>query len=250
MSQTFLRGWRRPVIRPFLWELRDQETTNRLSWGLTGSGLLRQIAQARAFLASKNLNRGDRVAVLAHNNIEWVAMDLAIMAEGLIVVPLYARQAPAELVAMMKDCSPALICCGDATLARWDCAKLAGGPAAGVVRGCVRRCGFEGGLWNPRLFDTERAAGGAPNGFRSGHNHLHVGHFWRSQRRRFDGGNVGHMLGCTSGRLDALMEGKPGQDRVFHYLPFCFAGSWIMLLTCLLRGSLLTMNSDLGKACK
>ena len=40
----------------------------------------------------------------------------AIMAEGLIVVPLYARQAPAELVAMMKDCSPALICCGDAAL--------------------------------------------------------------------------------------------------------------------------------------
>ena len=32
------------------------------------------------------------------------------------MVPLYARQAPAELVAMMKDCSPALICCGDAAL--------------------------------------------------------------------------------------------------------------------------------------
>ena len=51
-------------------------------------------------------------------------------------------------------------------------------------------------------------------------------------------GNVGHMLGCTSGRLDLLMEAaSTGQDRVFHYLPFCFAGSWIMLLTCLLRGS-------------
>ena len=60
-------------------------------------------------------------------------------------------------------------------------------------------------------------------------------------------GNVGHMLGCTSGRLDLLMENKPGQDRVFHYLPFCFAGSWIMLLTCLLRRNLLTLNMDLGK---
>jgi long-chain acyl-CoA synthetase len=27
----------------------------------------------------------------------------------------------------------------------------------------------------------------------------------------------------------------------------CFAGSWIMLLTCLLRGSLLTLNTDLTK---
>ena len=60
-------------------------------------------------------------------------------------------------------------------------------------------------------------------------------------------GNVGHMLGCTSGRLDALMQNKAGQDRVFHYLPFCFAGSWIMLLTCLLRDSLLSLNTDLSK---
>jgi long-chain acyl-CoA synthetase len=43
------------------------------------------------------------------------------------------------------------------------------------------------------------------------------------------------------------MGNRPGQDRVFHYLPFCFAGSWIMLLTCLLRGSLLTLNTDLSK---
>ena len=50
-------------------------------------------------------------------------------------------------------------------------------------------------------------------------------------------GNVSHMLECTSGRLTQLMKKRPGQDGVFHYLPFCFAGSWIMLLTCLLRGS-------------
>jgi long-chain acyl-CoA synthetase len=34
---------------------------------------------------------------------------------------------------------------------------------------------------------------------------------------------------------------------VFHYLPLCFAGSWIMMLTCLLRGSELTLNTDLTK---
>jgi len=55
------------------------------------------------------------------------------------------------------------------------------------------------------------------------------------------------MLDCTSGRLDLLMESRTGQDRVYHYLPFCFAGSWIMLLTCLLRGSRLTLNTDLTK---
>ncbi len=65
-------------------------------------------------------------------------------------------------------------------------------------------------------------------------------------------GNIGYMLGCTSGRLDQLMrsrlgETQAGQEAVFHYLPLCFAGSWIMMLTCLLRASKLTLNTDLGK---
>src|SRR5204862_6296300 len=81
---------------------------------VTGRDLLNRIAQARAFLTAKNLKKGERCALLAPNGISWVAMDLAIMAEGLIVVPLYSRQAASELIAMMKDCSPSLICCGDA----------------------------------------------------------------------------------------------------------------------------------------
>ena len=94
-----------------LQEIRDGQIT-----GVTGGELLELIRKARTFLASKGLKKGDRCALLAANSIRWVAMDLAAMAEGLIVVPLYSRQAPAELVAMMKDCSPSLICCGDATL--------------------------------------------------------------------------------------------------------------------------------------
>ncbi len=43
-------------------------------------------------------------------------LDLAIMAEGGIVVPLYARQAPAELASMMKDCAPKLLVCADEEL--------------------------------------------------------------------------------------------------------------------------------------
>ena len=78
--------------------------------------LLRMVRQVRQFLVAKRLKRGDRCVLLAANCAQWVATDLAIMAEGLIAVPMYARQAPAELVAMMKDCSPALIICGDSAL--------------------------------------------------------------------------------------------------------------------------------------
>jgi long-chain acyl-CoA synthetase len=213
-----------------LQEIRDGEIK-----GATGGELLELIRQARGFLASKGLKKGDRCALLANNSIEWVAMDLAIMAEGLIVVPLYARQAPAELAAMMKDCAPSLICCGDAT-----------------VRDAIAQHWPEA----PPQFLSDEIFTGPRN---VALDRLQVaesdpvtiiytsGTSGEAKGVVLTAGNVGHMLGCTSGRLDVLMKGGTGQDCVFHYLPFCFAGSWIMLLTCLLRRSLLTLNTDLNK---
>ncbi len=212
-----------------LQELRDGQTV-----AVTGGELLEMIGQSRAFLSQKGLKKGDRCALLAHNSIRWIAMDLAIMAEGLIVVPLYARQAPVELVSMMKDCSPELICCGDADLHEG-----------------IRR---EWGSAPPQvlfddIFDTRANVAGRPQLaevdpvtiiYTSGTSGEAKGVI-------LNAGNIAHMLGCTSGRLDVLMDNSPAQDQVFHYLPFCFAGSWIMLLTCLLRRSLLTLNTDLNK---
>jgi long-subunit acyl-CoA synthetase (AMP-forming) len=80
--------------------------------GVTGNELLELVRKASTFIASRGLKKGDRCGLLAANSIRWVAIDLALMAEGLIVVPLYSRQAPAELVAMMKDSTPSLVCCG------------------------------------------------------------------------------------------------------------------------------------------
>src|SRR5438128_3750919 len=110
---------------------------------VTGSDLLRMIAQARTFLASKNLKKGDRCALLAPNSIAWVAMDLAIMAEGLIVVPLYSRQAPQELVALMKDCSPSLIVCGDTSLRDGTAQNWSEAPPQALLEDIFGRCGTE-----------------------------------------------------------------------------------------------------------
>src|SRR5579864_3183502 len=82
-----------------LTELRDSGPVT-----VSGRGLLGMVAQARVFLSTRNFKAGDRCALLAPNSVRWIALDLAIMAEGLIAVPLYPRQAPSELVAMMKDC--------------------------------------------------------------------------------------------------------------------------------------------------
>ncbi len=84
---------------------------------VNGLGLSDQVEAARKFLRSTGLKKGDRCALLAGNSIRWVAADLALMAEGIIVVPLYARQAPAELVFMMKDAGVSLILSDTNTLA-------------------------------------------------------------------------------------------------------------------------------------
>jgi long-chain acyl-CoA synthetase len=211
-----------------------QEPRNRGPAIATGGQLLQSVSKARAFLTTKGLKKGDRCALLAHNCIDWVATDLAIMAEGLIVVPLYARQAPAELVAMMKDCSPALICCGEATLR--DAVKQNWADAPPQVL-------FE------ELFSAAESAPAARPQQLTDSDPLTViytsGTSGEAKGVLLNVGNISHMLGCTSERLDLLMESKFGQDRVFHYLPFCFAGSWIMLLTCLRRRSLMTLNTDL-----
>ena len=225
--------------KPILQELRDGQTTS-----VTARELLAMIGKARAFLSTKGLRKGDRVALLAHNGIRWVAVDLALMAEGLIVVPLYPRQAPAELAAMMKDCSASILCCGDADL-----------------RDAIHRAWPEDpkSYLFDQIFATHATAAGKVQMAES--DPLTIiytsGTSGEAKGVILTAGNIGHMLGCTSARLDQLMEwgsakiGKhkprPIQDRVFHYLPFCFAGSWIMLLTCLLRGSLLTLNTDLAK---
>src|SRR5260370_30031344 len=84
---------------------------------VAGGELLERIQRARVFLRSSGLNAGDRCALLAPNSISWAAFHLALMAERLIVVPLYSRQSPAELAGMMKDCQPRLLFVSDAVLA-------------------------------------------------------------------------------------------------------------------------------------
>jgi long-chain acyl-CoA synthetase len=216
-----------------LQELRDGQAVS-----LTGPQLLSNVQVARAYLRRLRLKKGDRCALLAHNSMQWVAMDLAIMAEGLTAVPLYARQAPAELVAMMKDCWPSVIACGEQSLAdsiveAWPeapphfCFENVFTPTRGPVENPVLAVKDDDGVAVIYTSGTSGEAKGV----------------------MLNAANVGYMLGCTSGRLDQLMRKKtgPGNDHVFHYLPLCFAGSWIMMLTCLLRRSKLTLNTDLAK---
>lgn len=213
-----------------LQEIRDSQTS-----GVTGPELLDLVAKARTFLASKGLKKGDRCGILAANSIRWIAMDLAAMAEGLIVVPLYFRQAPAELVGIMKDSTPSLVCCGDAGLRTSIQQAWAEAPPHFLFDEIFS--GVEGiSLDRPQVRNEDPVTIIYTSGT-SG----------EAKGVVLTAANVGFMLQCTSARLDELMGGRSGQDCVFHYLPFSFCASWIAVLTFMLRGSLVTLNTDLTK---
>jgi long-chain acyl-CoA synthetase len=212
-----------------LQELRDAPTH------ATGRNLLALIAQARNYLRSKKLNRGDRCALLGANTIQWVATDLAIVSEGLIVVPLYARQTPAELVAMMKDCSPSLVCCEDAALRDSIREAWPDVPPQSLFQE-IFATQPSASLDKPLLGESDPVAIIYTSGT-SG----------EAKGVVLTAGNVGHILGRTSGRLDLVMRNRAGQERVYQYAPLCFAAAWITLLTSLLRRSLLMLNTDLSK---
>jgi long-chain acyl-CoA synthetase len=212
-----------------------QEIRNGQITRVTGGELLELIRKARTFLATKGLKVGDRCGLLAVNSIRWMALDLAAMAEGLIVVPLYFRQAPAELVAMMKDSTPSLICYGDSTLRDGIPQNWPGAPPHFLFDEIF--AGVEGiALDRPQVLDADTVTIIYTSGT-SG----------EAKGVVLTAANVRFMLGCTSARLDQLMGGRSGQDRIFHYLPFSFCASWIAALTFLLRGSVVTLNTDLTK---
>src|SRR5580658_1514020 len=215
-------------------EIREGHVT-----GVTGSELLELVRGARTFVASKRLKKGERCGLLAANSIRWVAMDLALMAEGLIVVPLYSRQAPGELVAMMKDCTPAMVFCGDAGLRDGIAQAWTAAPVQFLFDEVF--AGVDGvELEQPRVGTNDPVTIIYTSGT-SG----------EAKGVVLTAANVGFMLERTAERLEQLMAGSSsgsgGQDRIFHYLPFTFAASWIALLTFLKRRSLVTINMDLTK---
>jgi long-chain acyl-CoA synthetase len=221
----------RPVVR----EIRDGAFVSA-----TASELLLLIRRARSFLRQSGLKKGERCGLLAPNSIRWAALDLALMAEGVIVVPLYWRQSPRELVNMLKDCGAVMVCCGDQSLLdgianNWPekCPSLklldeifATDPAEEIADKPVKI----GDLETITIIYTSGTSG-EPKGV------------------MLMAANVTYMLGCIKTRLDQLMEGatESRPDQVFHYLPLAFAGSWLMLLSCLSRNSLLSLSTDLNK---
>jgi long-chain acyl-CoA synthetase len=81
--------------------------------------ILRTVHKVSLGLLTLNLTRGDRIALLSENRIEWAIADLAILSAGCINVPIYATLPQHQVEYILRDCEArAILVSGDEQLAK------------------------------------------------------------------------------------------------------------------------------------
>lgn len=191
------------------------------------------IAQAKKNLTSIGIKKGDRVVLLGSNSAQWVACDLAMICLGAIVVPLYHRQDPKELAFMAQDCQPSLFIYADEVLKNevlkhWNMTC----KSAKLDTLFTHTENFK--LVSEKLDDQNIVTMIYTSGT-SGH----------PKGVMLNMGNINFMLQRTTDQLYAAKKNQTNNDRVFHFLPLCFAGSRMMLWTQLFRGNPVHLSMDL-----
>ncbi|HEY6465543.1 MAG TPA: AMP-binding protein [Candidatus Acidoferrales bacterium] len=211
---------------PVVGEVRDGQVVS-----VTGGELLGMVEKARAFILACGLKAGERCALYGPNSVRWIAIDLALMAQGVVVVPLDPRQVASEIAAVISDANPSMIVCSDEGFA----ANLPSAPETILFEKIFAGPDAEPSPPLPRKDDDLVTIV-----YTSGTSGEQKGVI-------ITVGNITFMVGCANARLDILMGMRSGPDRVFQYAPFCFGAARIVLLTSLARNSMLTLSTDLTK---
>jgi long-chain acyl-CoA synthetase len=67
---------------------------------------LQRVRALRQGLHSLGVRKGDRVALLSENRLEWALSDLAILATGAVTVPVYPTLLSDSIEYILRDCEP------------------------------------------------------------------------------------------------------------------------------------------------
>lgn len=86
--------------------------------GITWRELATRVRRWQDALAAEGLQRGERVAVMAPNGVDWVALDQAALGLGLVVVPLYLQDRPDNVAYVLRDSGAQVLVVDSAE--RWD----------------------------------------------------------------------------------------------------------------------------------
>jgi acyl-CoA synthetase (AMP-forming)/AMP-acid ligase II len=68
-----------------------------------------EVLRTCGMLREKNVSKGDRIAVLLPNGIEFLTLFFAVASVGAIIVPLNTRLHPTEHVQLLQHCKPVLM---------------------------------------------------------------------------------------------------------------------------------------------
>jgi fatty-acyl-CoA synthase len=79
----------------------------------TGERLTYAQLNARAAAAAAGMTAGERIGLLGHNSIDYVAHFFGAMKAGAIAVPLSTRASEHELRAIAEDCGMSAVWCGE-----------------------------------------------------------------------------------------------------------------------------------------
>ncbi|MGH7271921.1 MAG: AMP-binding protein, partial [Polyangiaceae bacterium] len=95
-------------------------TKTRGRWGwVTYAEFGSMVDRLRAGLAALGIARGDAVAIVSNNRIEWAVTAYACYGVGAALVPMYEAQSPKEWEFIVRDCeAKALIVANEAALAK------------------------------------------------------------------------------------------------------------------------------------
>ena len=208
---------------------------------LSASALATAIYRARAHLRARGLRPGDRVVLVGQNTPEWVICDLAVLAEGGVLVPFDPRAAEGEgqeLAELIADADPVLAL-HDEGLSLPELAQHCHQVDALPLQELGADAPAE--REPPRMLPDDALATLIYTSGSSG----------RPKGVMLTRGNLGFMLSRTEERLGELTRLPFAAERALHYLPLCYAGSRVLLLSCLLRGARLELVADprqLGEA--
>lgn len=86
----------------------NTESWEQFTWREVGT----LVEQWRRSLAAEGLAPGDRVAIWLKNSVEWVCFEQAALALGLVVVPLYLWDSPANVAGILTHADAKLLLIG------------------------------------------------------------------------------------------------------------------------------------------
>ena len=189
------------------------------------------------FLLARGLKKGDRCALLAPNSIRWVALDLG--ADG----RRHRRRAALRAAGARRT--------GSHDEGLHALARLL--PGRRTRRRNSKNCGRKRrkSHCSKAFSRTSRAAPTPPIHHEDSDTVTIIYTSGTSGEPKGVVLNAGkrepHAELHEFARLDQLMGARTAPERIFQYAPFCFAASWILLLTALSRNSVLSLSTDLSK---